>query len=45
MGMEPLQQEHRSINYRIYALASSLSKGAMRFHLAKFGLALRRCGS
>ena len=40
MGMEPLQRKHRSINCRIYALASSLSKGAMRFYLAKFGLAL-----
>jgi DNA-binding MarR family transcriptional regulator len=40
MGVEPLQRENRSINYRIYALASSLSKGAMRFYLAKFGLAL-----
>jgi DNA-binding MarR family transcriptional regulator len=40
MGVEPLQRENRSINYRVYALASSLSKGAMRFYLAEFGLAL-----
>jgi DNA-binding MarR family transcriptional regulator len=40
MSVEPLQRENRSINYRVYALASSLSKGAMRFYLAKFGLAL-----
>jgi DNA-binding MarR family transcriptional regulator len=40
MGVEPLRRESRSINYRVYALASSLSKGAMRFYLAKFGLAL-----
>jgi DNA-binding MarR family transcriptional regulator len=40
MAIEPLQRRNDSINYRIYALASSLSKGAMRFYLAKFGLAL-----
>jgi DNA-binding MarR family transcriptional regulator len=40
MSVEPLQRENRSINYRVYALASSLSKGAMRFYLAEFGLAL-----
>ncbi len=40
MTVEPLQRENQSINYRVYALASSLSKGAMRFYLAKFGLAL-----
>src|SRR5215467_5673380 len=40
MTVAPLHRENRSINYRIYALASSLSKGAMRFYLAKFGLAL-----
>jgi DNA-binding MarR family transcriptional regulator len=40
MTVEPLHHENQSINYRIYALASSLSKGAMRFYLAKFGLAL-----
>jgi len=40
MNVEPLHRQNRSINYRVYALASSLSKGAMRFYLAKFGLAL-----
>ena len=40
MTVEPLHRENQSINYRVYALASSLSKGAMRFYLAKFGLAL-----
>src|SRR5215510_5847313 len=40
MAIEPLQRRNDSINYRVYALASSLSKGAMRFYLAKFGLAL-----
>lgn len=40
MTVAPLHHENQSINYRVYALASSLSKGAMRFYLAKFGLAL-----
>jgi DNA-binding MarR family transcriptional regulator len=40
MAVAPLHHENQSINYRVYALASSLSKGAMRFYLAKFGLAL-----
>ena len=40
MTVAPLHHETQSINYRVYALASSLSKGAMRFYLAKFGLAL-----
>jgi DNA-binding MarR family transcriptional regulator len=40
MTVAPLHHESQSINYRVYALASSLSKGAMRFYLAKFGLAL-----
>jgi len=40
MTVAPLHHENRSINYRVYALASSLSKGAMRFYRAKFGLAL-----
>jgi DNA-binding MarR family transcriptional regulator len=40
MTVAPLHHENPSINYRVYALASSLSKGAMRFYLAKFGLAL-----
>ena len=40
MAIEPLQRRNDSINYRVYALASSLSKGAMRFYLARFGLAL-----
>src|SRR5215470_811071 len=40
MTVAPLHRENQSINYRIYALASSLSKGAMRFCFAKFGLAL-----
>src|SRR5215467_2276304 len=40
MTVAPLHRETQSINYRVYALASSLSKGAMRFYLAKFGLAL-----
>ena len=40
MDVKPLQRESRSINYRVYAFASSLSRGAMRFYLAKFGLAL-----
>jgi DNA-binding MarR family transcriptional regulator len=40
MSVERLQRENRSINYRVYALASSLSKGAMRFYLARFGIAL-----
>lgn len=40
MTVEPLHHQSQSINYRVYALASSLSKGAMRFYLAKFGLAL-----
>src|SRR5215471_4126746 len=40
MTVAPLHHENQSINYRGYALASSLSKGAMRFYLAKFGLAL-----
>src|SRR5262247_4850810 len=40
MTVAPLHYENQSINYRVYALASSLSKGAMRFYLAKFGLAL-----
>jgi DNA-binding MarR family transcriptional regulator len=40
MTVAPLRHENQSINYRVYALASSLSKGAMRFYLAKFGLAL-----
>jgi DNA-binding MarR family transcriptional regulator len=40
MTVEPFHRENQSINYRVYALASSLSKGAMRFYLAKFGLAL-----
>jgi len=40
MAIEPLHRRNDSINYRVYALASSLSKGAMRFYLAKFGLAL-----
>jgi DNA-binding MarR family transcriptional regulator len=45
MSVELLRRESRSINYRVYALASSLSKGAMRFYLAKFGLALSTLGS
>jgi DNA-binding MarR family transcriptional regulator len=40
MTVEPLRQQNQSINYRVYALASSLSKGAMRFYQAKFGVAL-----
>ena len=40
MTVEPLRQQNQSINYRVYALASSLSKGAMRFYQAKFGIAL-----
>jgi DNA-binding MarR family transcriptional regulator len=40
MTVAPLHHETQSINYHVYALASSLSKGAMRFYLAKFGLAL-----
>jgi DNA-binding MarR family transcriptional regulator len=40
MAVAPLHHENQSINYRVYALASSLSKGAMRFYLATFGLAL-----
>jgi hypothetical protein len=40
MTVAPLHHENRSINYRVYALASSLSRGAMRFYLATFGLAL-----
>jgi DNA-binding MarR family transcriptional regulator len=40
MAVAPLHHENQSINYRVYALASSLSKGAMRFYLARFGLAL-----
>jgi DNA-binding MarR family transcriptional regulator len=40
MTVEPLYRQNESINYRVYALASSLSKGAMRFYLTKFGLAL-----
>jgi DNA-binding MarR family transcriptional regulator len=40
MAVAPLHHANQSINYRVYALASSLSKGAMRFYLAKFGLAL-----
>jgi len=40
MIVAPLHHENQSINYRVYALASSLSKGAMRFYLARFGLAL-----
>jgi DNA-binding MarR family transcriptional regulator len=40
MTVEPLHQQNQSINYRVYALASSLSKGAMRFYQAKFGIAL-----
>jgi hypothetical protein len=40
MAVAPLHHENQSINYRVYALASSLSKGAMRFYLAKFGLTL-----
>jgi DNA-binding MarR family transcriptional regulator len=40
MAVEPLHHQNRSINYRVYALASSLSKGAMRFYQAKFGIAL-----
>ena len=40
MAIEPLHRRNDSINYRVYALASSLSKGAMRFYLARFGLAL-----
>jgi DNA-binding MarR family transcriptional regulator len=40
MTVEPMHRQNQSINYRIYALASSLSKGAMRFYQAKFGIAL-----
>ena len=40
MTVEPLHRQNQSINYRVYALASSLSKGAMRFYQAKFGIAL-----
>jgi DNA-binding MarR family transcriptional regulator len=40
MTTEPLRRENRSINYRVYALASSLSKGAMRFYEANFGISL-----
>jgi DNA-binding MarR family transcriptional regulator len=40
MTVEPLRHQNKSINYRVYALASSLSKGAMRFYQAKFGIAL-----
>lgn len=40
MTVEPLHPQNQSINYQIYALASSLSKGAMRFYQARFGIAL-----
>lgn len=40
MTTEPLHRENRSINYRVYALASSLSKGAMRFYESNFNISL-----
>lgn len=40
MGEQRLSRPEKSINFRIHTLASSLSKGAMQYYGARFGVGL-----